>query len=375
MTRVEVASGGRAAILTGPPWRVELAGGSARAAPGRVAELLERAARLRLASFEPIGGGAAPAVRLSFTGPRGRAAIDLLGPCPGRPAMALADTPIGRGCLPGLDDGETLADPDAWVDRDLLGAPVDRISRLRLERGGAAVDVERADRPDVLREWLSAWREAAAGPVVALEAASPGSPAAAPLAAIELTVDGGASQRLTVRRAGGALVAGRGDEPVGLVLRPEAADLLDPAPHRFRPLDLVAREPSALGAALARRGKRVLESIERGDTLEEWRALAPAGAAASPAAASLAPAVGFLRAERFLAARAAPAHGLSPPRRAVELVFDPEPGAAAPERHVIELGASLSGGGCAARLDGDPAVFALSPARCAALLGPWTRRD
>ena len=282
---------------------------------------------------------------------------------------------IGRGCLPALDDAASLANPAAWVNRDLVGSPEGRVSHLRLERGGAVGDVERADQPEVLRDWLAAWREAAAGPVTPFDAASLAGPGATPVATIELTIDGDARERLTVHRVGGALVARRGDEPVGLVLRPAAADLLDPAPHRFRSLDLVERDPTALGAALARRGGRVLESIERGETLEEWRALVPAGTTASPAAASdLAQAAGFLRAERFLAARAAPAHGLAPPRREVELVFDPEPGAAAPERHIVELGASLAGGGCAARLDGDPAVLALSSERCAALLGPWTAR-
>ncbi len=132
--------------------------------------------------------------------------------------------------------------------------------------------------------------------------------------------------------------------------------------------------PTALRAATARRSRVTLESIERGDTLEEWRAVAPPDSRPRPAALeSLREAVGFLRAERFESARARTADGLSPPRRIVDLVFDPAPGESDPLRHTIEIGAA-SAAGCRARLDRDPAVFELGAERCAALLGPWTDR-
>ena len=374
--RIEVATGQRTAILTGPPWRIELPGGLARAAAARVQDLLDRARDLRIASFtdgppaspdpgSPLAAAHGP-VRVSFTGGAGRVEIVYLGGCPGQPTLALADTPIGRGCLPAPDAADRLADPDVWIDRDLVGVPTDRVSHIQLERGGRAIDVERADRPDVLRDWLARWRVAAAGPVVAAADLHP-------LATIDLTVDGGGHQRLAIGRAGAALAARREDEPVALVLQPGADGMLDPSPHRFRSLDLLTREPTALRAAIAHRGARLVESIVRGDTLEEWRALAPTGSEV-PAAAieSLRQAVGFLRAERFLAASAGPAHRLAPPRRTVDLVLDPEPGGSAPERHVLEIGAAIPGRGCAARLDRAPAVFELSAARCAALLGPWT---
>ena len=280
--------------------------------------------------------------------------------------MSLIDTPAGAACarLPAaLTDA--VADPQRLIDRMLVGAPVDRIARLRLERGGRAVDVDRTAAPDALREWLARWRDAAAGPIVSAGGLPP------PVATILLELDGGARERVTVSRAGdGRLAARREGEPVALLLHPWADEHLDPEPYRFRSLDLLSYEPSALRSATARRSGQAIESLERGETLEEWR---DAAGVAVPLAAveALRQAAGFLRAERFAAARARPLHGLSPPRRTVELLFDPPPGESRPLQHTLAIG-GRSPGGCYARLDTDPVVFELAAPRCAAFLGPWT---
>ena len=351
-TRIEAG----AAILTGS-WMVQLPGGAARADRDRVEQLLLWASRARIERFADQAQ-TAPPVRLLIDARAGRTEIVFHGAC--GPGMRLADTPLGRGCMP--FDESLLAPPEAWVDRDLVGTPIDGVARLRLTEGSRAITVERADSPDALRAWLARWREAAAGPVVDIDGT--------PVATVELELDGG-KQRLTILRAGTRLAARREGEPVALLLHPWAAAHLDPAPHRFRSLDLLPHEPTALRAAIARRGATIIESIERGDTLEEWRTR-PSSVVIPAALESLREAAGFLAAVRFESARARPADGLSPPRRTVELVFDPAPGKDAPVRHTIEIGAATAGG-CHARLDRDPAVFELGAERCAALLGPWTQ--
>ncbi|HYU15417.1 MAG TPA: hypothetical protein VEL05_05080, partial [Candidatus Acidoferrum sp.] len=320
-----------------------------------------------------------PAARIAVEARGGRSEIAYRGTCPG--GAPLVDTPVGRGCLPpAYAPAGLAADPARWVDRRLVGAPIDSVLRVRLERGGRTIAVERAADPDVLRAWLHRWRDAAAGPLVPADRLSP------PLATVALDTDGGGREHLMIGRTPeGALGARRDGEPVALLLQPWADAHLEPAPHRFHSLDLLSHDPTALRGATARRGERVLEAIERGDTLEEWRAVAPARAQVAAAAVeSLRQAVGFLRAETFAAERAQPRHGLSPPRRTIELQFDPAPaadpgqaqGPARPEPparpHTIEIGAAIAGGACYARLDRDPAVFELSAARCTALLGPWT---
>ncbi|HWM85111.1 MAG TPA: DUF4340 domain-containing protein [Kofleriaceae bacterium] len=364
-TRIEIGAGGGATVLAGPPWRVQLPGGAARADPVAVQELLDQLSRLRIEEFAPPAG-APGAPWLTVVSPAGRSGLALRGTCAS--GASLADTALGTGCLRlPAQLAEAGRDPQSLVDRALVGAPIDDVARLRLERGGRSIDVARADSPEALRAWLTRWRAAASGPVVPADRL-------APLATLELETTAGQRERVTAGRTrDGRLAARRDDEPVALLLHPWADAHLEPAAHRFRSLDLLAYEPSALRAASARQGGRVVEAIERGDTMEEWRASAPPGASVPPAAAeALRQAAGFLRADAFSAPAARPAHRLSPPRRTVDLTFDPAPGEAEPHRHELAIGGPTAARGCYARLDQDPTVFELAPARCQALLGPWT---
>ncbi len=362
-TRIELGEASDQTVLAGPPWRVELPGGPARADAGAVQGLLEQLERLRVERFED-GAGRAARRLLAVQARAGRSELVERGDCSGG---ALIDTPAGAACArvpAALTDA--ARDPQRLIDRRLVGASIDGVARLRLERGGRAVEVDREAAPDALRAWLARWRDAAAGPVVPAGGLPP------QLATVVLELDGGARERVSVSRTGDGLAARREGEPVALVLHPWADTHLDPEPYRFRSLDLLSDEPSALRAATARRSGRTIESIERGETLEEWR---DAAGAAAPLAAvdALREAAGFLRAESTAAARARPLHGLSPPRRTVELVFDPPPGESRPLQHTLDIGAR-SASGCYARLDRDPVVFELSARRCAAFLGPWTAR-
>ncbi|HKE19493.1 MAG TPA: hypothetical protein VKB80_31665 [Kofleriaceae bacterium] len=365
-SRFELGPGDAPTVLSGPPWRVELPGGAARADPAAVQDLLDQLDRLRIDQF--VSQPAQPPTRLLALDARvGRSELSRRGSCTG--GASLVDTPAGFGCarLPAtLIDASS--DPRRLIDRRLVGASVGDVIALHLGRGGRTIDVQRASSRDALRDWLERWRGAAEGPLV------PAPDDAPPVATVELELEGGARERVTVSRAaGGRLAARRDGEPVALLLHPWADPHLDPAAYHFRSLDLLSYEPSSLRAATARRAGRVVEAIERGDTMEEWRSPSTGAAVPLPAVEALRQAVGFLRAERFAAPEAREVHGLSPPRRTVELVFDPPPGAADPLRHILQIGAPTSGG-CFARLDSDPVVFEVSAARCAAVLGPWNAR-
>ncbi|HLU67236.1 MAG TPA: DUF4340 domain-containing protein [Kofleriaceae bacterium] len=367
VTSLEIAAGDRSVALTGPPWRV----GQVRADPAAAERLVAGLVGLRLERFVDPAPAAAPgALRVVASGPRGRAAITFHGPCPAGRGV-LTTSSAGAGCAPAAERerfDRALGDPEALYDRRPVAAAPAQVTRARLSAGDRSVEVERADAPEALRTWLEELRAAATGEVV---------PAAglAATGSIEIELEGGGRELVHIARApGGALVARRDGEPVALVLRPEAAELVEPAPHRFRSLDLLTFDPSALRAATARRGARAVEAVERGELLEDWRAAAPAGAELLPDAVDrLRQEAGYLRASRVVAGRAGPGHGLAPPRRAVDLVFDPPPGGGQPVRRTVEIGAARPGGACLARLDGDPVVFELPAGRCAALLGPWTR--
>ncbi|GAB4559931.1 MAG: hypothetical protein Tsb0020_06180 [Haliangiales bacterium] len=188
---------------------------------------------------------------------------------------------------------------------------------------------------------------------------------------------------------------------------------------RFRPRELLSREPYSLRELRAYRRGRLVAHIERGNGLSDWRVRVPAGhvlradtpSGRAPEGAvtepgrvhgggfvagssrvedgvaraearasgvvidSLRQAIARLRAQRFIAAEPRPAHRLSPPVLRVEARFDPGPldPDDAPLRHVIELGADTLDG-CLARLDGHGSVFEIDRARCALLSGRWTQR-
>lgn len=355
---ITITASDRKVELTGPPWR--LAGG-ARVDPVEMRALEDELDRLRMTSFGKTDAGARSAqIRIDAQG--SGVTLELGGACaaPGE-GVAVLRSPVGAGCV----EAEALeailrrADPlGPLIDRRPIAARPEEIDALELRRGARTVAATRAEQADALRVWLEAVARAPTGEVADAAGFRPDTD-------VKIGVDGGGETFAVGRAASGALALRRAAEPVVLLLAPAAAELFEPAPHRFRSLDLIARDPTDLASA-AREG----ESISRGETLEEWRAVRPAGAAVDAAAAGrLAEAVSALRAVRVVAARAEPRHRLV---RRVDLTFDPPPGGTSPERHRLDVGAATDGGGCYARLDGDPVVFELPPDRCAALTAPWT---
>jgi len=353
-TRIRIAAGGETATeLEGPPWRV----GGVRADPDRVAAFIAALERLRAGSFLASSPSGTAALSIEVIAAAGTSRMTVRGDCPGG-AGAAADTSLGPACLPADEVSALIAlagAPAELQDRRLLAAGPDEVSRVRLGAGARSIELARAEQAEVVRDWAARFAASAAA----------GAPIAAAdlpvIGRIEVETDGGREELEILRAPGGTPAARRAGEPVAFRLAD--ATLVDPAPKNFRSLDLISADPTALRSA--RRGP---ESIERGELLEEWRALAPAGAAVDvEAAENLALAVATLRAVRVAPDR--------PRRPGVSLLVElaPAPGESQPVRHRIGLAAGPRAT-CTARLDDDPTDFELAPATCAALLRPLTIR-
>ena len=345
-----IAIGG--AVLEGTPWRI----GGVRADPDRVAALIAALERLRATSFLPNPPAGAPTLTIAVAGKAGASELVVRGECPD--AEAAATTPIGAACFPAEEVralAAAAADAPSLIDRRLLAAAADQVSRVRVSAGDRSIEVARADKPDAVRDWAARFAAAAAdrAPIPSADLPVTG--------AVEVDTDAGREEIAIVRSPDGRPAARRAGEPVAFILEDPAA--ADPAPANFRSLDLLTADPTEVVAL--RRGP---QHVERGELLEEWRALSPPGAQADPeAAAAVASAVATLRAARVA------------PRRSrllyipLEVELAPPPGQSAPVRHRIHLSAAAAGV-CYVRIDDDPVAFELAPATCAALRRPLVHR-
>jgi hypothetical protein len=373
--RIEIASTAGAdpveLRVQGSAWLLD----RVRADPDRVSALLERLARLRVGRFLPERAAPGEELRVALHSPEGTAELGFGGPCPGGPGQVELRSQAGHGCVAAAERTvfeDILAAPETLRDRRLVPVAIDEVTRVRLIAGDLEQTADRAGQAQALRDWLRQFRDLPTGELVPADRLTP-------LGAVEIEAgDEEHLERVEIARTGsGRIVARRPDEPVALALGRGALELVTPGPHRFRSLDLLAYDPTALQRATARRGAVAAEAIERGELLEEWTARVPPGAAVDPSAIErLVDAASNLRAQRADSPRAEPRHRLTPPRRTIDLVFDPPPGSApdAPAvRHTIELGAATEPGGCFARLAGDPVVFELAAQACAALTATWLR--
>ncbi|WP_428266218.1 DUF4340 domain-containing protein [Haliangium sp.] len=434
--RLDIRVGGEHLRLSGRPLVVHLdqlaPGAEVAADSARAGTLIERIGALRIARFIAEDGAAAesaidpgpdePALTIELSGVGGRShTLSAGGPCPGEPALGRVRSSLGDGCV----DTAALAAVaegagEPMVSRRLVGdmgrlaeihvAPAGgpafsllaRGSTWRMRIGAAAPGAESAPgpgpgtspapgRPDptpdvpevatepsAVREWLAHLDGAASGAYV------PAGGTATPALVLTLVPAGTGStrpSRVALYRGSGVGLGGtarwrarRGREPIDLVLEraPHAGALMPVTPLRFRDRGLLALEPTALRAVRVRAGGRVLVHLVRGVLIDDWQVRVPPGARVRAGVIAELRELARLRARRFVATGPAPAHGLTPPRRRVELDFDPEPlaGADAPTRHVLELGAATDAG-CLARLDGDGPVFELATDTCAVLIGPW----
>lgn len=146
---------------------------------------------------------------------------------------------------------------------------------------------------------------------------------------------------------------GRGDEPASVRFEPAVAELLDASPLRFRDRALVSAEPGDARSIVMRSGG-LEERAVRGEG-GTWQLETPISAEADRVVVrELARAIAGLRAERFVAERPAPEHGLSAPGRTVTAGFEEG------ETVTLRIGAETEGGAFA-QLEGEP-VFVLPAA-------------
>jgi hypothetical protein len=351
-TRIGIVTAAGKVELEGPPWRV----GGVRADPDRVAALVAALERLRAGSFLPAPPSGAPALSIAVAGKAGLAEVTVRGDCPDGGAAAL--TPVGAACLPPAEVGAlaaVAADPTALQDRRLLAAQPDEVKSAAISLGERSITVARADQPEVVRDWAARFSAAAAAgpPIAAADLPVTGR--------VEVDTDAGREEIAILRAPDGRPAARRASEPVAFPL--VDSTVVDPDPRFFRSLDLLSADPTEV-VSLRRGG----EQIERGELLEEWRAVSPAGAEVdAEAAAALAEMVATLRAVRVAPVRSGRVHV------AIEVELAPPPGESAPVRHRIEL-AEGPKGTCSARIDDDPVAFELAPESCTALRRPFIRR-
>lgn len=186
-------------------------------------------------------------------------------------------------------------------------------------------------------------------------------------------------ERIELRTAStGELFALRVGDALAWKVGEDLFEVVDPAPIRFRALALLhepddalrrvaitrAGEEGAEEVAVAREGRWTLSSM--GD-LPADRALL----------VEIERRFGLLRAVRWVADRAAPAHGLSAPRAIVRARFEGplgEDANAAPREHILRLGADAAAGAYAT-LDDDPAVFVAPRALLDAVLSPLVQKE
>ncbi|HEU5055005.1 MAG TPA: DUF4340 domain-containing protein [Kofleriaceae bacterium] len=344
-----IAVGG--AVLEGTPWRI----GGVRADPDRVAAVIAALERMRAVSFLASAPNGVPTLTIAVAGKAGASEVKVRGDCQG--GGSAATTPLGPACLAD-DEVRALAgvagDDGFFIDPRLLAASPDQVTRVRVSAGERSIEVARADQPDVVRDWAARFTTAAdRTPIPAADLPVTGM--------VEVDTEAGREEIAIVRAPGGRPAARRAGEPVAFPLDDPAA--ADPSPDSFRSLDLLTADPTEVVSL--RRGP---EHVERGEILEEWRALSPPGRDADPeAAAAIAQAVATLRAVRVAPRRS---RGFGPPL-AVELA--PPPGESAAVTRRVHL-ADGPGAACTARLDDDPVAFELAPATCAALRRPLVRR-
>ncbi len=391
VTGIELHAAGRDLVLGGRPLAVHLDGGGAvRVDPAAVGQLLERLGQLRIGRFAvaPTAPAGEPRLVVRVIGVGETQELIEWGDCPAglaeAPGDRLVDSPVGAGCVGGapLDEIAGFAGRgEALYDRRLVGAGAaelvvtvgDRPGLvLRAQGGGYQLAIGDAPpRPaesGAVTEWIDQLDRLLVDARVA-------APATGPVrVTLERVSGSGARDRIELRRAGGRCFLRRAGESVDWLVSCPAAAVLRPSPLRFRRRQLIAAEPFALRHAVRRRGDRVVEEIERGELLEDWRVVAPERRRVVPdAVGALRQAAAELRARRFVAAEAAPRDQLTPPRIEVEVEFDPRPGAEPSQlvRHRIELG-RVTSDGCLVRVDGDPAVAEIDQSSCRALAGPWS---
>lgn len=326
--------------------------------------------------------------------------IDLGGTCPSRPefVVAVRRAPTRASACVAKSALDAFSAPaEQFVDRTLVGAPIDEVTEVKIEGGGRTLELARAGTGWRMREPEQRELDAATGRAFVeglLRIAGSGLVAAdgdKDLAALGLdppsgkvrvvstamspAADGGSLERIEVLEVGaprGEVVHVRRLED-GVIAKVPAllARPLTPSPLSLRSPRIVD-EPVARFRSLDVRAPGIVQRLERTDdggwTLRE--PTVPGAAADASLANELATALGSLKAERWVAERDEGSYGLAKPRIVVEATLgspdgeatdggagdEADAGAGGQRTLRIALGAATEDGAFA-RIDGDPAVF------------------
>lgn len=270
-------------------WRLASADGATRADPGQVSRLVTALADLRATRLleKPLGGAAEIRVELGGAGADKTLRIVVGGACPGQPRDRLVGVGAVSACVPGEDLAPLALEREALVDRFLTHRRETELRRIRIQRGGRALSLERAaekwhiegdGEADPLE--VAGWLEGLAqtrGELVAEKHPASGSGAHA-WRSVELVPERGAPEVLRFS-PDGALVR-RDDEPTWLRVDPaRTRQLVEVDVLRFR-----SRQLLSLSHHLVRRietersGEREVVALRDG----QWSLVEPVQAPADP---------------------------------------------------------------------------------------------
>jgi Domain of unknown function (DUF4340) len=337
-------------------------GACARADAVEVAALRERLASLRLTRFLATAPEV-EALRLAV----GEVTLFVGGDCPSAPLDRLVTGALGPACAAAeeLDAiTEPARNPMLLLDRSLLGMAPGRVKRIAVT-GGARLVREAAgwrlgDEPadeESVTAWLDELASYRAGELDAVRP-TPGKPDGA--LALEVEDDAGRVVVTWIER-GTVLTVRRPGDGVALLFHPDLLAVVSRDPVRFAERTVLEVDPYAIAAVVATEAG-IAERAERGATQDRWQLTTPTAVAAdTDLVATLRETVTSLRAVEIVAARAAPVHGLDPPRRRIRFALDDESEVA------LELGTTLGDGRCYARRVGVPRVVLLAATACQAL--------
>ena len=394
------------------PWRIERGGAEMLAADDQTAGLLADVSGLRAEEFVADGaadsglaqyGLDAPVHRVSVRRDGGKAVELLIGkPCPGEGRVYATIRGSGTIACVADDIATSVARPAArFAEMRPLVFTEDEIEKIVVSRGGASIALERdADKgwlaaghkdvaidPDAVADVFGALRGTRAKDVVA--GADAVASLGAPEAKIELVKEaGGGSLKLDVfaadpkAEAGAGQRARRGGENGVLVFETDLLSKLSADLLAYRERRVVNGPPEDV-VALQIEGPAA-QKLEIKDGV--WRLTAPLEVAADATAArDAARSVAEIEVEKFVAARAEPAHGFGAPYAKVTARIAPpakkggaDAGTEAAEKPVtLEIGAIASADGSrfARVTGGDGLVFVLKKEKVDLVTLPLVARD
>lgn len=396
--RLELSGAGGRRVLArrGPVWRLDepaqpVGGRASRGAVEAItAELDDLEATRVLADGVTTDaalaryGLAEPTVRLVIHRATGAPiALRVGGACAGHDGEFTA-TREGSGtvgCLGRAFVDALKRDAQAFTDNHPVAARADEVSRVRLHAPSGDLVLRREDDTwsaegsthpvdsEAVESWLTTLHDLAAGDRLD-EGALAAHGLARPATTIEITrtgVEGVERVNVGAADATGVYVS-RDDERLALRFPPSAAEALVVEPIRFRPRRLVRDAQDDLQALLLEAGA-TREEIVRADG--RLRLARPVSASVDIALVQdLAHQLANLDADRWVAARARPEHGLAQPRGRVVARFEgagpreadagTDAGHPRVRSYTLAFGAEAPGGGIYATLEGTAGVFVVS---------------